>query len=248
MRYWKTEGVVLKNRDYKEADKLLTIYTPEGKVSAIAKGVRKLKSKMRGGIQLFTHSQFVLYRGRSLATVTQCEVLHPFTALRNDLNRFAYAAYMAELTTELVPEGEPNKELFYLLLTCLHLLQNYPPGLVTRLFEIRIINLLGYAPELERCLSCGREVQDKIQFSLDQGGILCPHCGKGQKLSVNISRGALASLKALGSMDLDKCCRLKLSAAHERELSVLLGRYIELRLEKPLRTREFLSLMNNSAE
>jgi len=248
LAYLKVEGLVLKNQDYKEADKLLTIYTPEGKTSSIAKGVRKVKSKMRGGVQLFCHSKFELYQGRSsLATVTQCETINSFASLRTDLDRFAHAVYMAEITVELVPDREPNKDIFYLLLTCLHFLENFDPGLVTRLFEIRIINLLGYAPELNVCFHCGSSIEREAKFSLEQGGLLCSQCSGQYKHVININMGTLASLKALSNMDLDKCCRLRLSGRDKNELSALLGRYIELRLDKKLRSREFLNECSGSS-
>jgi len=239
--YFKTLGLVLKNQNYKEADKLLTVYTREqGKIPAIAKGVRKVKSSIRGGIQLFSHSEFVFYRGRSLDTVTQCAVIEPFAQLRSDLDRFAFAAYLAELTVEAVPEREANPELFYLLLTCLHLLVNHDPRLVTRLYEIRLMNILGYAPELGCCLGCGENNFRKMYFSLQEVGLVCERCAGDYAPLMPVSGGAAANLRALSSMELNKCGRLRLSPSLQQELSILLGRYVELQLERKFKSRSFL--------
>lgn len=241
MAYVKSPGLVLKNANYKEADKLLTIYTREqGKVPAIAKGVRKVKSSMRGGIQLFSHTDFVFYRGRSLDTVTQCAVIEPFVELRSDLDRFAYAAYMAELIVESVPEREANSELFLLLLTCLHLLITDDPQLVIRLFEVRLMNILGYAPQLDGCVSCGSTQMDGAKLGLREGGLVCRHCAVGGELLMPVTAGALANMKALSTMELDKCGRLRLSPALQGELSRIMGRYIEVQLERRFKSRAFL--------
>jgi len=243
--YLKTPGLVLRNLNYKEADKLLTVYTLEyGKVPAVAKGVRKVKSSMRGGIQLFSHSDFVFYHGRSLDTVTQCAVIEPFPQLRSDLDRFAFAAYFAELALESVPEREANPDIFYLLLTCLHLLVTHDPELVTRLFEVRLMNVLGYAPELTNCLYCGAEVKGRMRFSLQDGGLVCTDCAPEAAKLVYISPGAAANLKALSTMDLDKCGRIRLSTALRQELAALLSQYIETQLEREFKSRAFLDSLN----
>ncbi|MHB9093206.1 MAG: DNA repair protein RecO, partial [Eubacteriales bacterium] len=160
MRDYKTEGIIIRVRDYNEADRIVTLFTRDyGKVQAIAKGCRKQKSRKRGVIQLFTYGEFALYRGRNLDTITQCEGKQSFGALREDLDRMAYGAYLAELLDGFLPSGEPHGEVFFLTLVCLHLLEVEDPELVTRAFETRIMDLLGYRPHLDGCVHCGRMLE-----------------------------------------------------------------------------------------
>jgi DNA repair protein RecO (recombination protein O) len=134
-KIYSVEALVLRARDYGEADKILTLYTKEqGKVSAIAKGARKPKSRLRGGVQLFSHSRIVLYRGPSLDTVTLAETVQAFAPLREDLTFLSYASYLVELLDCAVPEREPHEGIFHLAINCLELFPEKDPELVARLF------------------------------------------------------------------------------------------------------------------
>ncbi|GAW93429.1 DNA repair protein RecO [Calderihabitans maritimus] len=242
MRLYKAEGVVIRGRDYGEADRIITLYSRQhGKVDAIAKGVRKPKSRMRGGVQLFTFSSFLLYPGRTLDTVTQCEIIEPFTLLREDLTRFAYASYLVELVNSLVPERDANEKLFFLLLASLHLLTREDPEVSVRFFEIRLLSLLGYRPQLQNCVQCGKFVPDKsIKFSVRLGGVLCRDCSPEDKSAFSISKGALTVLDQLTKIDPRRIGRLKISVPMRQELERMLCEYILYRAERQLKSLDFI--------
>ena len=181
-RLYRTEAVVLRRQDMGEADRLLTLYTPgAGKLRTIAKGVRKPTSRKAGHLELFMHSNLLVARGQSLDIVTQAEAIHPFRALRQDLERATYAHYIAELLDRFASEGDENPALFNLLVHALQwLCEAGDLALAARFYELRLLALEGYQPQLFYCLGCGDALQPVINyFSPEQGGMLCPRCGEG---------------------------------------------------------------------
>jgi DNA repair protein RecO len=128
MGIYKAEAIVLRSMVYKEADRILTLFTrEEGKVSAIARGVRKTTSRLRGAVQLFSHTHLVLYSGRSLDTVSQGDAEEHFSYLEQDLERFSTASYCAELVDRLTQAREQQPKVFFLLLSALRALKNGNP-------------------------------------------------------------------------------------------------------------------------
>ena len=159
MALYKAEAVVLRSRSLGEADKIVTLFTYErGKVEAVARGVRRPRSRLLGVTQLFTHGRFLLYERKSLDTISQGEIVRSFLPLREDLLRMAHAAYVAELldrTTEL-NDGHPR--LFALLLMVMEMLATGPRlALTTRYFEVQLMQELGFRPHLDDCVRCGAQ-------------------------------------------------------------------------------------------
>ncbi|MCL6580917.1 MAG: DNA repair protein RecO [Firmicutes bacterium] len=166
MSGYKAEGIVLRARDFGEADRVVTILDrDQGKLEAVAKGARRAQSRLRGPCQPFTRGSFLLWHGRTLDGISQAETLEPFTALREDLVRLAAASYMAELTDDLVRERDPAPEIHDLLLESFRWLEAGPAtpaevSLILRAFELRLLTFGGFAPVLEACAVCGRPVED----------------------------------------------------------------------------------------
>jgi DNA repair protein RecO (recombination protein O) len=245
-RLYRTEAIVLKRSDFFEADRLLTLYTPKlGKIRAIAKGVRKPTSRKSGHVELFTHSQLLIAKGRNLDIVTQAETIHAFRPLREDLLRTTYAYYVAELINLFVEEGIENRPLFDLLLAMLGWLGDASDlDLITRFFELHLLGLLGYRPELFRCLACRQQIEPEAKyFSSASGGILCPRCGQGQRGAQEITLNALKVLRFLQTRDYDTCSRLRLSSPLHRELEATMHDYITYILERNLKSVKFLNTL-----
>ncbi len=247
MKNYKTEGVIIRVRDYSEADRIVTLFSRDyGKVQAIAKGCRKQQSRKRGIIQLFTYGEFALYRGRNLDTITQCESKESFGILRENLERMAYGAYMAELLDGFITSGEPHEDLFNLTLICLHLLTVEDPELVRRTFETRIMALLGYQPHLDDCVNCGRPLNGpRVAFSSRMGGSLCELCAHHDIDSLACSIGSLHMLKRLAGWDLKRLGVLKLTGNTRQEIGKILKTYISQRLEREIKAEEFLQSLVN---
>lgn len=233
-------------RSYKfgEADLILTLFGRKtGKISAIAKGVRKTRSRMRGGVQLFSLGDFVLYKGKSLYTVTQCEMEQPFIPVRHDLSKFAYASYCAEIMKELFPEEEANVPAFNLLVNTLTQMSNSGEELAARMFDVRMLGLSGYQPELTCCVKCTGALPPHPVFSSPDGGIVC--CG-GVK-GIPVGKDTLALMRRLMEMDMDTLDRLRPSPKNFLEMERVLKSYWEYILEKDLMSVEFIVKMRQFA-
>ncbi|MGI9950801.1 DNA repair protein RecO [Moorellaceae bacterium AZ2] len=239
---YQVQGIVLSSQDFREADRILHILTPNrGKITAIAKGVRKAKSSLRSGTQRLCLARFLLYEGRSMATVTQCQVENFFAPLRESLERLLTACYLAEIAEVSVPAGQASPEMFSLLRRSLSLLIRENPHLVARAFEARAINVLGFAPRLNLCAACGAPLeQGLIPFAPAAGGALCGRCSRRYGPEYHVSREALAVWRTLGSMGGSHLGRLKLSPRCQSELAEILPAYLEYYLDRRLKSRSLM--------
>ncbi|WP_159446307.1 DNA repair protein RecO [Desulfonispora thiosulfatigenes] len=237
-----TEGIILRSRNYKEADQLITIYTQKlGKITAIAKGVRKTKSKLRGGLQIFSHSNLSLYIGKNLATVTQSENINSFLPLRSEFDRMNYASFISELIDALLPEAENDEELFTLILKSKYLLSFLEPLSTTHLIVVRLLDYLGYKPELESCTECGQGLDNNLIFSPNLGGLICSECKKNLTFkTINISGESKIVLQKMMDMDLLKFSRIKISPNALKEIDNILDEYITYILGKRLKSKQVL--------
>ena len=248
MKIYKLDAIVLKSRDMREADKILTIYSIQrGKQTIVAHGAAKPNSRKRGAVQPFCYSSFMLHQGRQLDSISQAELQEPFAELRCDLDRLTAAAYIMELTDAFVSEGDPNPSIFGLILSTLHLLTVADVEMTLRAFEARLLGLSGLTPDLHSCTSCNSPLTEtKITFSYPLGGLLCKDCAAEETKKRTFNRGTLEVLKTLYRWDLKKLHQLKVPDLLRKELNTLLRAYIEYYLEKRLKTTEFLDRLYKS--
>ena len=242
-RLYKTEAVILKRTDFGEADRLLTVYTPDyGKLRLIAKGIRKPTSRKAGHLELFNHARLLVAKGRELDIVTQAETVNAFRALREDLVRTSYAHYVAELLDKFTAERDKNRALFNLLLeTLTRLCEESELDKAVRYYEIHLLTLAGYRPELFVCVKCRSPLKPVVNyFSPADGGILCPRCGEGKDNATPISVNALKVLRFMQTREYDLCRRLNLSRSLRVEIEAHLRRHIVYYLEKGLKSVEFI--------
>ena len=172
---YKDEAIVLRTMRLGEADRIVTFLgRSSGKIRAVAKGVRKTKSRFGGRLEPFSQVSLVLWQGRSgLDTVNQVHVVEPFRTIREDLDRFSLGEVMLEATDRVISEGAAAPRTFSLLVDALHGLTSNPTGLVTASFLLRLSAIAGFAPSLDRCAECGAP---PAWFSPGQGGAVCPSC------------------------------------------------------------------------
>ncbi|MBI2845430.1 MAG: DNA repair protein RecO [Chloroflexi bacterium] len=241
-RLYRTEGIVLRRTDTGEADRLVTVLSPDhGKLRLLAKGARKPSSRKSGHLELFSHTRLLVARGRTWDIITQAETIEPFLALRQDLLRTSYAYYLAELVDKFTAEeGLPSLPLFRLLLETLRRLCNAPvlPS-EARYFELQLLDLAGYRPELRYCLNCHRPVKQAF-FSPSQGGIFGAECVGGHQGVKKLSEGALSKLRLLQTAAPQQLAGLVLTPDEEKELEDVLGRYISYLLEARPKSLGFL--------
>lgn len=192
-------AIVLRHADWGEADRLITLYTrDQGKLRAVAKGARKINSRKAGHLEPFTQVKLQLSRGRDLYIVTQADTLDSYQPLRESLMLTGYASYLVELLDRFVYEDESsNPTLFRLLADSLkRLTDSEDTWLTVRYYEMRLLDYLGFRPQLFECANCGREIVAEDQFfSFSLGGVVCPRCGQGLPHLKSISMDALKYLR-----------------------------------------------------
>lgn len=246
-RLYRTEAVILKRTDFGEADRVVTLYTPHlGKFRAVAKGVRRLTSRKAGHLELFTHAQLLLAAARSLDIITQAETVRSYPALRADLARASRAYYAAELLDRFTGEGIENRPLFELLLKVLAWLDAEPNiDLLMRFYELHLLELVGYRPQLFHCVTCGAVIEPVVNyFSPSDGGVVCPRCGRASPSPETnpIAVNSLKALRYLQTHSFEAVRRLRLKPALHRDLEQVMLRYLTYHLERELKSVEFLRL------
>jgi len=249
-RLYKTEGIVLRSMDLGEADRVLTVLTPRlGKLRVVAKGIRRPRSRLGGGLEPFSDVQLVLAIGRTFDVVTQIAIEDPHLGLRDDLQGTAEAWYLVELADRFCEGNADSHGPFVLLAQGLAAL-DAPTGAVVResvarWFELHLLDAMGFRPELTRCIECGAEIEPTGNaFSPVAGGVVGPECAHASLGAAHISPGALKVLRHLQRSELTEVLRLSIPRATHREVERLLHETVSAILERELRTRDFLDEVN----
>lgn len=261
MPAYTTVAIVLRRLHYGETDNILTLYSPDkGRFSAIAKGARKAISRLSGATEVLTCTRFGLATGKSLEIVTQVEVQESFSLLRQDLSRLAHGLYLADLIDHAVEDHAPNPILYEILLAALRQTQTLtPPELAARWFEVQLLGDLGYAPNLAECATCrtplpGEFARDELfALSASLGGALCPHHAhpESNEDHSGLGMGALRLMQTLGALGPEGAEGLAvLPPAGPKSLDqarLALRRSLRFRLERDLKSLEFLDSLRHSA-
>jgi len=245
-RVYKTEAIVLRTMDLGEADRVLTVLTPRlGKLRVIAKGVRRTRSRIGGGLQPFSDVQLVLAVGRTFDVVTSSSLEDPHLGLRNDLHSTAAAWYVVELADRFCEGAADSHEAFRLLAQALSALDAGPEvarAMVVRWFELALLGAMGFRPELANCLECGAAIEPSGNaFSPAGGGVVCPTCNGATTGLRPVSPDALKVMRHLQRSPLVGVLRLRVANAVHREVERLLHATVSAVLERELRSRDFLA-------
>jgi DNA repair protein RecO (recombination protein O) len=250
-RSLRTEVVVLRHSDWGEADRLLVLFSREGgKLRAVAKGVRKLHSRKAGHLEPFTRVKLLMARGRDLWIVTQAETVDAYLPVREDLLRTAYAAYVIELLDRFTYEEGENRPLYQLVVDTLERISTLPDAFpAVRYYEIRLLDLLGFRPELSNCVRCGTEIQPQDQFfDAGLGGVLCPRCGPSVPTARPVTMNMLRFLRHYQRSTFREASRVPLPPDVMRELEALMNFYLTYLLERRLNSPDFLREVRRDLE
>jgi DNA repair protein RecO (recombination protein O) len=242
-RVYRTESIVLRRTDFGEADRLLTVFTPErGKLRLIAKGARKPTSRKSGHVELFSRGQFLVAVGRELDIVTQAETLEPFLALREDLLRTTYAYYVADLADAFTADRDENRPLYELLNDAfgwLCVADDLP--LFARYYELHLLGLVGYQPQLFVCSGCRNRLEPEVNhLSAADGSVFCPECGHDRSGASELSVNALKVMRFLQTREWETCRHLRLSPASHAEVERTMHHYITYHLERKPKSVDFI--------
>ena len=235
---YRDEGVVLKTIKLGEADRIVTIFTREnGKVRAVAKGIRKTKSRFGGRLEPFTRAELLIYRGRKdLDTITSVDIIDSFDAARRDYELLNAASAMAELVEKITPDREGAFSTYALLIGGLRALTTTRTATVLPSFLIKLLSVSGYHPELRRCAGCAAE-GGLGGFSASFGGAVCESCWHEDPGAVGIAAANIEMMSRLLSSDLG----LPLAPEAAEAITVALRRYAEYHLDRPLRSLHMLT-------
>ena len=242
-RIYKTEAIVLRQRKLGEAGKIVTLYTPNyGKLDAVAKGVRRPKSRLGGHLEVLTHTAVMLAQGRNLDVVTQAQTVESFAPLRADLHRLSRALYAAELVDRFSPEGGESYQVFQLLLATLRRLATARNvDTVLRHLEMQLLTLTGFQPQLGRCVNCEQALAPAPSFfSPAAGGVLCPPCGPKVAGSRPLSVNALKVMRLLQRGSFAEASRVKMGSTLAQEVEMHLRAYLIHVLERDVRSAAFI--------
>lgn len=240
--YRKTKALVLRETEYKDADKLLTVLSGEfGKMTIKARGVRKASSRMKGACQLLTYSEFTLLDYNGYLVITEAEPLELFPGLRSDLELLALASYFAQVAEVVSQEDSPNGTILSLTLNALYALSKLkrPQKLVKAAFELKTAAIAGFTPELTACPVCGRTTPDRFDVRL--GTVHCAECRLEEEagLRLPVSLGTLAAMRHIVYGDPRRLFSFQLREQSLDELAGVAETYLTTQLEYGFYTLDF---------
>lgn len=245
----RTKALVLRSVDYKETDTILTLLTPEdGKRTAAARGSRRRDSALAAATQILTWSDMVLYEYQGRWAVKEAAVERTFRGVSQDVERLSLGCYFAEAAEVLAVEELPAGELLSLVLNSLHVLDRQPDKpleLVKAAFELRLMCLSGYEPNLEGCAACGRTEPEDARFHLREGSLHCAPCreGAGDGISLPVGAPVLAAMRHIVRGDPKRLFSFRLDAAPLEQLSGVCEAYMMTQLERGFGTLDFYKRM-----
>lgn len=242
-RVYKTPAIVLRQRKLGDGDKILTLYTANlGKVDAVAKGVRKAKSRLAGHVEPMTQATFLLARGKSLDIVTQAETMEPFQEVRDDLDRLSRGLYCCELLDKFTEPHAENFGLYRLLLDTLRRVgQSSDVDMPVRYFEMALLDVLGYRPEVDECVTCRSRLEAVPNYwTAGGGGVVCPSCRRDESAVRPISVNAVKLLRLLLHGRYSDVARVSIDGDLAGELERALGEYVRWVLERDVRSAAFI--------
>lgn len=252
-RVYRCEAVVLRQRRLGEADRILTLFTPQlGKVEAVAKGVRKQTSRKAGHLEPLTLSSLLVASGRSLDIITQAQTIESFVTLREDLQRLARGMYVAELVDRFTETRGENFPVFRLLVETLQRLAASPVDaldVAVRYFELHLLGHLGYRPQLSRCVACGGELTAVPNaFSPALGGVICTACRHTYAGTSLLSVTAQKVLRLLQRGEFEAAARLRISGELASELERTLRSCVRFTLEQNPRSLDFIDAIRHAEQ
>ena len=233
---YKDEGIVLKTIKLGEADRILTVFTrTHGKIRAVAKGVRKTKSRWGGRLEPFTQVQLMIYKGRNLDTITGADIVRSFDEIRTDYVCLTAAAAFVEAVEKITPDREEAHSTYALLLAGFDALGRGPCDSIVPAFLVKLLSISGYHPSLTICAGCGAD-SGLGGFSAAFGGAVCESCWRQDREADRLAIDRIVLLNRLLSADFG----VEVGDAAP-ELTHVLRRYAEYHLERPLKSLHLLA-------
>lgn len=237
-----TKAVVLKEIKLKEEDKIVVVFSREyGKISIFAKGARKTKSAFLAGTQMLTYSDFLIYKKDNISNLSKIDLIDSFMDIKNDYNKLYYAMYFAEFIDMVTIEDNPCKEIFdFFIMTLNKLKTDKDVKLMKAIFELKILGLAGYMPNVVSCQLCDTEISDTdTYFDVKEEGIVCNACNL-KKRGIKISKTTLFALKYIYYAEADKLYSFSMDEEFKKQLINVATDFKNSVIDKPMKTEKFL--------
>ncbi|MFD2704149.1 DNA repair protein RecO [Salibacterium lacus] len=240
----KAEGIVLRTFAYGETNSILKLFTREaGKISVMARGAKKPKSRLAAVAQPFVYAYFLYYRSTGMKTLNQGDTIDSFRTVRYDIVRTAYASYIAELLDKLTEEQEKNPFLFELVLQLLQRMNEEDDAeVLVRIFEMKMTAQAGIKPVLEKCTHCGSQ-EGTFHFSVKEAGFLCHRCFHVDERRIAIQPKTVQLLRTFFHLDIGRFGDISIGRKTKDEIRLVLDSYYQEYTGLQLKSKRFLEQM-----
>ena len=239
-----TEGIILRKYLLRETSYILVVFTKDyGKIRGVLKGVRKPFPQFAGDYEILTRSSITFYRKRnkSLDLITGCETVDSFLGVRNDIERLTYANYIIELVDIVAHDYNKNDDLYNLIISGLALLSNSAdPLCAVRVFEFKLLNVLGLGLELDNCVKCSLPSGRSCHLDIPGGGILCTKCSDNTPFHCRVSLGAVNFLRKIKDMPVSRTAQIKVAHSVGKEVERLLAGFLKYHISDNIRSLAFI--------
>ena len=230
----KTKGIVLMENNLGDYDKMITLLTPGlGKIRCAAKGARRPKSLLMAGSQFLCFADYSLYKGGDTYNLNSCETIEFFYNIRTDLDKYKYAVHITKIIIDVTNENENCFRTLQLFLNTLYTISETDKNLdlVLAIFKLRLMCILGYRPNIEKCSNCGIN-EDIKYFSIKENGVKCSSCGKQDKGAIEILPATYDALRFILTAPAKKLFSFNIPEDSIKELEIISKLYLNDKLEK----------------
>ena len=235
------EGLVISEQDYKESSKIIKIITSEGIISLIAKGSRKMKSDLRNTTTKLTHGIFnMYYKEDTLSTLKEVDIINYYKNIKKDITKVSYASYLIELATQVMRQNK-DSDIYKLLIASLNKIdENFDPGIITNILELKYLEYLGVMPIIDECSICGSK-KSIATISGRSGGYICNNCLTNEFI---VDEKTIKLIRMFCYVDISKISKLEISDKIKREINNFLDDYYDKYTGLYLKTKTFLKNLN----
>ena len=234
MKTVKTKGIIIAENIMSDFDKMLTILTPNmGKIECVAKGARRPKSLLMAGTQFLCFGDYLLYKGGDNYSMNSCETIELFYNIRTDLDKLKYAVYITKIVNDVTTENQNNYKVLQLFLNTLYVISNTDKDLelVTAIFRLRLLSIIGYRPEIRECKIC-KQKEKLTKFSIKDNGFKCEACGKQDKGAISMNDTTKDAIRYIILSDAKKIYSFQVPKDCIEELKIISKLYLTEKLEK----------------
>jgi DNA repair protein RecO (recombination protein O) len=250
---FRAKGIIIKKNEVREADKIFTIVTDNlGKIRAYGRSTGKINSKLGGHLDLFTNSNLILARGKSMPTLVYANSIDNFKNIKSNLTKTGIAFYASELLDNFLMEDYKDTRIyrllyyFFITLNVSNIENLVQIRILFWSFELKLLNLLGLLPEIGNCVKCGKSiVKDNNYFDFTSGGFICSDCGNDSKsYSCQMSKEIINFMSKICKGDAQALFNLNIGNKEGLMIKEIIDKYIMYLMNKRIKSSEFLEKIN----